>query len=366
MVQSNKSSFNQDYCHENGDAMSRIPMGKVLLRNVIRHTDAHNKIQEESEMWKMRDMERQAPGDPVMLHRRTPAHMRRGHMHCDRFLDESSASTRDRSEEQETRYWTRKLYDFEASDPNRWGHSGFKELYPEEFEPGGGKERSDGEIQRLRRRRCEGGLTGERHKRSKKKSSRKKKKKKEKKRRKAEEGEEEEEREEEEGGGRGGRSSSAERSAGDRHRRRRKGGKSKHRRRKRKEREERGGRREESSSGDSDSEGEGGGGVGGAGRPEEAQETPRRRGGVGQRGPRPGRAAQEKEEGLEGHQGGELRGEHGGLSAAGDRHVCGLPTSSSSSPSHNTTPSTPAAAHKELQRPQTSLVLSVRRRDPPV
>ncbi|KAI2562803.1 C11orf57 isoform 5 [Pan troglodytes] len=24
--------------------MSRIPLGKVLLRNVIRHTDAHNKV----------------------------------------------------------------------------------------------------------------------------------------------------------------------------------------------------------------------------------------------------------------------------------------------------------------------------------
>uniref|UniRef100_A0A8D0E8D2 Uncharacterized protein n=1 Tax=Salvator merianae TaxID=96440 RepID=A0A8D0E8D2_SALMN len=24
--------------------MSRVPLGKVLLRNVIRHTDAHNKV----------------------------------------------------------------------------------------------------------------------------------------------------------------------------------------------------------------------------------------------------------------------------------------------------------------------------------
>ncbi|KAL7981614.1 hypothetical protein Chor_005702 [Crotalus horridus] len=40
--------------------MSRVPLGKVLLRNVIRHTDAHNKIQEESEMWKIREMEKQS------------------------------------------------------------------------------------------------------------------------------------------------------------------------------------------------------------------------------------------------------------------------------------------------------------------
>uniref|UniRef100_A0A2K6LTV1 NKAP domain containing 1 n=1 Tax=Rhinopithecus bieti TaxID=61621 RepID=A0A2K6LTV1_RHIBE len=30
--------------------------------------------------------------------------------------------------------WNKKLYDYEASMPDRWGHSGYKELYPEEFE----------------------------------------------------------------------------------------------------------------------------------------------------------------------------------------------------------------------------------------
>ncbi|XP_033852287.3 uncharacterized protein NKAPD1-like isoform X3 [Acipenser ruthenus] len=49
--------------------MSRVPVGKVLLRNVIRHTDAHNKIQEESEMWKMREMEKQTP---VIQQKRQP------------------------------------------------------------------------------------------------------------------------------------------------------------------------------------------------------------------------------------------------------------------------------------------------------
>ncbi|KAF3818013.1 hypothetical protein GH733_014885 [Mirounga leonina] len=39
--------------------MSRVPLGKVLLRNVIRQTDAHNKIQEESDMWKIRELEKQ-------------------------------------------------------------------------------------------------------------------------------------------------------------------------------------------------------------------------------------------------------------------------------------------------------------------
>ncbi|KAJ8777142.1 hypothetical protein J1605_014525 [Eschrichtius robustus] len=30
--------------------------------------------------------------------------------------------------------WNKKLHDYEANMPDRWGHSGYKELYPEEFE----------------------------------------------------------------------------------------------------------------------------------------------------------------------------------------------------------------------------------------
>lgn len=51
----------------------------------------------------------------------------RSSMHCDRYLKESG-STRDRlgereclseRDDREARYWTRKLYDFEANDPDR-------------------------------------------------------------------------------------------------------------------------------------------------------------------------------------------------------------------------------------------------------
>lgn len=149
--------------------MAKVPVGKVLLRNVIRHTDAHNKIQEESEMWKLRDME---------LHTSSPRDSKhswdtRNSMHCDRYLKESEGSARDRLGEREERYWTRKLYEFEANDPDRWGHSGFKELYPEEFQ------QSDRETDvKKRRKNGKHKTSTEKQKKTKKSSKQKKKKKK--------------------------------------------------------------------------------------------------------------------------------------------------------------------------------------------
>ncbi|KAG9265427.1 hypothetical protein AMEX_G21821 [Astyanax mexicanus] len=164
--------------------MSRVPMGKVLLRNVIRHTDAHNKIQEESEMWKLRDMEKQSSSSQASKPRwMTSSHLSRSSMHCDRDMDDSEGSARDRlgekgglseRDEREARYWSRKLYEFEANDPDRWGHSGFKELYPEEFQ-------SDGETGRTkpsRKKNTKEKMSADKRKNSKKSSKRKKKKKK--------------------------------------------------------------------------------------------------------------------------------------------------------------------------------------------
>uniref|UniRef100_A0A671R1W0 NKAP domain containing 1 n=1 Tax=Sinocyclocheilus anshuiensis TaxID=1608454 RepID=A0A671R1W0_9TELE len=137
--------------------MSKVSMGKVLLRNVIRHTDAHNKIQEESEMWKLRDLEQQA----------SSAHFpkQRGRMHCDRYLDDSEWSMRerlgDRRDEMSERE-ARKLYEFEASDPDRG-----KDCSNSKHKRKKHKNKLDADIEK-----------------SSKKSSKKKKKKKEKKRRK--------------------------------------------------------------------------------------------------------------------------------------------------------------------------------------
>ncbi|XP_057695197.1 NKAP domain containing 1 [Corythoichthys intestinalis] len=142
--------------------MSKQTVGKTLLRNVIRHTDAHNKIQEESEMWKLRGWEVQMSNHSHVSATRTI----RGQMHCDRLPYESRVSSE--HDDREARYWTKKLYEFEDNDPDRWGHSGFKELYPEEFESESDKSST-------------GKKEGHRRKVSKSKHSKKKKKKKKKK-----------------------------------------------------------------------------------------------------------------------------------------------------------------------------------------
>lgn len=46
-------------------------------------------------------------------------------MHCDRIPDESRDQSRSRErvsdhDDREARYWTRKLYEFEANDPDRY------------------------------------------------------------------------------------------------------------------------------------------------------------------------------------------------------------------------------------------------------
>lgn len=122
--------------------MSRVPLGKVLLRNVIRHTDAHNKIQEESDMWKIREIEKQMEDTyPETKRKMLPSSSSR--MRSDGFDEESQREYwRTKTEISGTleddflkaKSWNKKLYDYEANMPDRWGHSGYKELYPEEFE----------------------------------------------------------------------------------------------------------------------------------------------------------------------------------------------------------------------------------------
>nr|XP_060643061.1 uncharacterized protein NKAPD1 [Anolis sagrei ordinatus] len=132
--------------------MSHVPLGKVLLRNVIRHTGAHNKIQEESEMWKIREMEKQSKDiywgkQPRMLPKSSSNRMR-----SDGFDEEqgnckarnlASMSAAVEEDLRHARYWNKKLYEYEANMPDRWGHSGYRELYPEEFDTDSNGERNE-------------------------------------------------------------------------------------------------------------------------------------------------------------------------------------------------------------------------------
>ncbi|XP_054989796.1 uncharacterized protein NKAPD1 isoform X2 [Sorex araneus] len=122
--------------------MSRVPLGKVLLRNVIRHTDAHNKIQEESDMWKIRELEKQME-DAYRGPKRKMLPSSSSRMRSDGFDEESQRDYwRPKNDISRTleddflkvKSWNKKLYDYESNMPDRWGHSGYKELYPEEFE----------------------------------------------------------------------------------------------------------------------------------------------------------------------------------------------------------------------------------------
>lgn len=47
-------------------------------------------------------------------------------------LQKQKQAARESFKEQ-SNYWNRKLMEIEEKDPDRWGHSGYKELYPEEF-----------------------------------------------------------------------------------------------------------------------------------------------------------------------------------------------------------------------------------------
>nr|XP_056716210.1 uncharacterized protein NKAPD1 isoform X2 [Euleptes europaea] len=170
--------------------MSRVPLGKVLLRNVIRHTDAHNKIQEESEMWKIREMEKQTEevhqGKQKSLLSNSSSRMRsdgfdEGSQHNDwkvRNFAPVSVTTED--DLRHARYWNKKLYECEASMPDRWGHSGYKELYPEEFDTDSDQQERDKQNSLNGKRKSQPGRRSslELHKKKKAKKSHKKKRKK--------------------------------------------------------------------------------------------------------------------------------------------------------------------------------------------
>ncbi|XP_027555105.1 uncharacterized protein NKAPD1 isoform X1 [Neopelma chrysocephalum] len=170
--------------------MSRVPVGKVLLRNVIRHTGAHNKLQEETEMWKIREWEKQTEETYWKRQSRMLSDTSSSRMRSDGFDEEGHRAewkTRnpqflDLVEDDllRARSWNKKLYECEANMPDRWGHSGYKELYPEEFDTDSDQQEGDEQNAVNGKKKSHLGkqTARESHKRKKTKKSHKKKQKK--------------------------------------------------------------------------------------------------------------------------------------------------------------------------------------------
>lgn len=170
--------------------MSRVPVGKVLLRNVIRHTGAHNKIQEETEMWKIREWEKQAEETYWRQRSRMLSDTSSSRMRSDGFDEEGhradwktkNSHFLDPVEDDlfRARSWNKKLYECEANMPDRWGHSGYKELYPEEFDTDSDQQERDKQnaVNGKKKSHLRKQSAHELHKRKKTKKSHKKKQKK--------------------------------------------------------------------------------------------------------------------------------------------------------------------------------------------
>ncbi|XP_021571966.1 uncharacterized protein C11orf57 homolog isoform X4 [Carlito syrichta] len=118
-------------------------MSSGTQMRTIRWEEQHFlKIQEESDMWKIRELEKQME-DAYQGTKRKMLPSSSSQMRSDGFDEESQRDYwRPKNEISGTleddflkaKSWNKKLYDCEANIPDRWGHSGYKELYPEEFE----------------------------------------------------------------------------------------------------------------------------------------------------------------------------------------------------------------------------------------
>ncbi|GAB6033140.1 hypothetical protein CHUAL_012747 [Chamberlinius hualienensis] len=112
--------------------------GKDLLKNTIRSTDYHNKLLQEDEMWRQWDIEQgltmMVTDDAIRNRLRMDSYKtsdRSGRRDTDATkLQKQKEAAR---ESRKGNYWSRKLMEAEENDPDRWGHSGYRELYPEEF-----------------------------------------------------------------------------------------------------------------------------------------------------------------------------------------------------------------------------------------
>jgi hypothetical protein len=99
-------------------------MSSNVLKNFVIHATAHNKYLEEAEMWKKRNEELNKNSNKEESLQKQSRH-RSSSTSSDKRVDE-----RKRKMNSESIGPSLKL--FESND--RWDHSGYKELYPNEFE----------------------------------------------------------------------------------------------------------------------------------------------------------------------------------------------------------------------------------------
>lgn len=94
--------------------------GKQLLRNTIQSTNSQNKILEQNLMWKAQEK------------KDTTSYERRKRTLEDRYSEDDHDG--DQPQSSNSNYWMKKLIKEEEKHPERWGHHGYKELYPNDFE----------------------------------------------------------------------------------------------------------------------------------------------------------------------------------------------------------------------------------------
>lgn len=127
---------------------------KDLLRNTISSVDHHNRVLEEQEMWRQWELEQ---GLTMMVSDEAIK------AHCapeepsassGRKRPRSHSSSGDSNQEAKRSFhWTRQLAMAKETDPERWGHSGYRELYPEEFKPSPPSSSCDGSETKKRSKR---------------------------------------------------------------------------------------------------------------------------------------------------------------------------------------------------------------------
>ncbi|KAJ6223825.1 hypothetical protein RDWZM_002370 [Blomia tropicalis] len=152
--------------------------GKKLLQSTIQSTNSQNKILEQKLMWDLYESKR--TGD-IKQKRDNENDQRRKLNDRKRKRTNDSISISDCSDEPSLnevgdKYWLKKLIKEESKQPDRWDHTGFKELYPEEFptDHDSSDSSSSDEVVRKPKKKCKKKSKSKKHKKEKKKKSKKK------------------------------------------------------------------------------------------------------------------------------------------------------------------------------------------------